>query len=82
MYCWRTIWWYHMRCTKESSSTCVGFKKDELDKRSFPKLLFANKYLDVINIGNILHHNAVKSNILPFLKDQSVLIIYNIRVIT
>jgi hypothetical protein len=35
----------------------VGIKKDEIDKRSFLKLSFANKGLDGINLGNILHHN-------------------------
>ena len=39
----------------------VGTKKDEIDKRSFLKLSFANKGLDVINLGNILHHKSVKS---------------------
>ena len=33
----------------------VGIKKDEIDKRSFLKLSFANKGLDGINLGNILH---------------------------
>ena len=36
--------------------TPVGIKKDEIDKRSFLKLSFANKGLDGINLGNILHH--------------------------
>jgi hypothetical protein len=35
----------------------VGIKKDEIDKRSFLKLSFANKDLDGINLGNILHHS-------------------------
>jgi hypothetical protein len=34
--------------------TPVGIKKDEIDKRSFLKLSFANKGLDGINLGNIL----------------------------
>jgi hypothetical protein len=33
----------------------VGIKKDEIDKRSFLKLSFANKGLDGINLGNILN---------------------------
>ena len=41
----------------------VGIKKDEIDKRSFLKLSFANKGLDGINLGNILHHKSVKSKI-------------------
>jgi hypothetical protein len=53
----------------------VGIKKDEIDKRSFLKLSFANKGLDGINLGNILHHKSVKSNIPPYFKDQSVPII-------
>jgi hypothetical protein len=53
----------------------VGIKKDEIDKRSFLKLSFANKGLDGINLGNILHHKFVKFKIPPYSKDQSVLII-------
>ena len=53
----------------------VGIKKDEIDKRSFLKLSFANKGLDGINLGNILHHKSVKSKIPPYFKDQSVPII-------
>jgi len=53
----------------------VGIKKDEIDKRSFLKLSFANKGLDDINLGNILHHTSVKSKIPTYFKDQSVPII-------
>ena len=53
----------------------VDIKKDEIDKRSFLKLSFANKGLDGINLGNILHHKSVKSKIPPYFKDQSVPII-------
>ena len=53
----------------------VGIKNDEIDKRSFLKLSFANKGLDGINLGNILHHKSVKSKIPPYFKDQSVPII-------
>jgi hypothetical protein len=53
----------------------VGIKKDEIDKRSFLKLSFANKGLDGINLDNILHHKFVKFKIPPYSKDQSVLII-------
>jgi hypothetical protein len=53
----------------------VGIKKDEIDKRSFLRLSFANKGLDDINLGNILHHKSVKSKIPPYFKDQSVPII-------
>jgi hypothetical protein len=53
----------------------VGIKKDEIDKRSFLKLSFANKGLDGINLGNILHHKFVKSKISPYFKNQSVPII-------
>ena len=53
----------------------VGIKKVEIDKRSFLKLSFANRYLDCINLGNILHHKSVKSKIPPYYKDQSVPII-------
>ena len=50
----------------------VGIKKDEIDKCFFLKLLFANKGLDGINLGNILHHKLVKSKIPPYFKDQSI----------
>jgi hypothetical protein len=53
----------------------AGIKKDEIDKRSFLKLSIANKGLDGINLGNILHHKSVKSKIPPYFKDQSVPII-------
>ena len=53
----------------------VGIKKDEIDKRSFLKLLFANKGLDGINLGNILHQKSVISKISPYFKDQSLPII-------
>jgi hypothetical protein len=50
----------------------VGIKKDEIDKCSFLKLSFANKGLDGINLGNILHHKSVNSKIPPHFKVQSV----------
>jgi hypothetical protein len=50
----------------------VGIKKDEIDKRSFLKLSFANKGLGDIILGNILHHKSVKYKIPPYSKDQSV----------
>jgi hypothetical protein len=53
----------------------VGIKKDEIDKRSFLKLSFANKGLGGINLGNILHHKFNKSKIPPYFKAQSVPII-------
>jgi hypothetical protein len=53
----------------------VGIKKDEIDKRPFLKLSFANKGLDGINLGNILHHKSVKCKIPPYYKDQTVPII-------
>jgi hypothetical protein len=55
--------------------TPVDIKKDEIDKRSFLKLSHANKGLDGINLGKILHHKSVKSKIPPYVKDQSVPII-------
>jgi hypothetical protein len=39
------------------------------------KLSFANKGLDAINLGNILHHKSLKPNTPPYIKDQSVPII-------
>ena len=53
----------------------IGIKKDEINKRSFLKLSFANKGIDAINLGNILHHKSVKSKIPPCFKYQSVSII-------
>ena len=53
----------------------VGIKKDDTEKRSFLKLLFANKGLDAINLSNILHQKSVKSKIPPYFKDRSVPII-------
>jgi hypothetical protein len=44
----------------------VDIKEDEIDKRSFLKLLFANKGLDAMNLGNILHHKSVKAKIPPY----------------
>ena len=41
--------------------------KDEKEKRSFLILFFANKGLDDVNLGNILHHKLVKSEYLPIL---------------
>ena len=46
----------------------VGIKKDEIDKRSFLKLSFANKGLGGNNLGNILHHKSDKSKIPPYFK--------------
>ena len=53
----------------------IGIKKDEINKRSFLKLSFANKGIDAINLGNILHHKSVKSKIPPCFKYQFVSII-------
>jgi hypothetical protein len=53
----------------------VSIKKYEIDKRSFLKLSFANKSLDGINLGNILHHKSVKSKIPPYSNDKFVPII-------
>ena len=53
----------------------VRIGKDEKEKRSFLNLSFANKGLDGVNLGNILHHKLVQSKIPPYFKDQSVPII-------
>ena len=50
----------------------IGIKKDEIDKRSFLKLPFANKGLYGINLGNVLHHKSVKSKTPSYFKEQSV----------
>ena len=49
----------------------VSIKKVEIDKRSFLKLSFANKALDGINLGNILHKKSVKSKISKKKKKKS-----------
>jgi hypothetical protein len=36
----------------------VSIKKDEIDKRSFLKLPFANKGVDGITLGNLPHHKS------------------------
>ena len=51
----------------------VGIKKVEIDQGSFLKLSFANKCLNGINLGNILHHKSVKSKIPSYYNDQSCL---------
>jgi hypothetical protein len=53
----------------------VGIAKDEIHKHFVLKLSCANKGLDGINLGNILHHKSVKSKIPSYFKDQSVPII-------
>ena len=40
----------------------VVIKKDDIDKRSFLKLSFANEDLDAINLSIILHRKSVKSD--------------------
>ena len=40
----------------------VGIKKDEIDKRSFLRLSFANEDLHAINLSKILLHKSVKSD--------------------
>ena len=50
----------------------VGIQKDEIGKRSFLKLSFANKGLDAFSLGNILNHKSVNfKRIPPYFKDQS-----------
>ena len=53
----------------------VQSKANASENRSFLPLLFANKGLDAINLGNILHHKSVTSKIPPYFKDQSIPII-------
>ena len=62
-------------CGPSQTFQICWIKKDETEKRSFLKISFANKGLDAINIGKILYHKSVKSNILSYLKDQFVPII-------
>jgi len=53
----------------------VEIHMTEQEKRSFLPLFFANKGLDAINLGNILHHKSVTSKVPPYFKDKSVPII-------
>ena len=53
----------------------VEARGNEKENRSFLPLYFANKGLDAINLGNILHHKSVRSKVPPYFKDQSVPII-------
>ena len=53
----------------------VNTHKDEEEPRSFLSLLFANKGIDAINLGNILHHKSVTSKIPPYFKNKSIPII-------
>jgi hypothetical protein len=43
--------------------------------RPFLPIFFANKDLDAINLGNILHHISVKTMVSLYFRDQSVPII-------
>ena len=52
-------------------SNLLSFKKNEINKRSFLKLSFANKGLDAINLGNVIHHKSVKYKIPLHFIDQS-----------
>ena len=56
----------------------VDIKKDEIDKRSFLKLSFANKCPD----GNILHHKSVNSKMPPYFKDHIISYAYTIPMAT
>ena len=53
----------------------VGIKKDKMNTRSFLQLSCANKGIDAINLGNVLHHKLVIYKIPPNFKNQSVPII-------
>ena len=53
----------------------VETRESSNDTRSFLPLRFANKGLDAINLGNILHHKSVTSKIPPYFQDQSIPII-------
>jgi hypothetical protein len=53
----------------------VTMRGNEHENRNFLPLFFANKGLDAINLGNILHHKSVKAMVPPYFKDHSVPII-------
>jgi hypothetical protein len=56
--------------------------EDEIDKRSFLKLAYANKGIDVISKVSIFHHKSVKSKTPPYFELHSVPIISYHNVIT
>jgi hypothetical protein len=58
----------YIECNVESG-------KEYSENRNFLPLFFANKGLDAINLGNILHHKSVKAMVPPYFKDHSVPII-------
>ena len=67
--------WYRFELTTSVviGTDCIGICKSNLPYdhgHGGP-----HKGLDVINIGNILHHKPVKSNIPLYFKDQSVTVI-------
>ena len=55
---------------------CIG--KNKKEKISFLNISLANKSLDGVNLGNILHHKLVQWNIPPYFKDKSLIPIPNI----
>ena len=76
-YCYRLLfkptqtYSYHFRILQVTDFS----GKDEKEKRSFRKLSFANKGIDGVNLGNILHNKLAQSIIPSYFKDQSVPII-------
>jgi hypothetical protein len=50
----------------------MTMRGNEPENRNFLPLFFANKGLDAINLGNILHHKSVKAMVPPYFKDHSV----------
>ena len=53
--------------------TPVGIRRDGTDKRSFLRFSFANKGLDVIHLGYVLHLILVKCT--PYSKNKYLTII-------
>jgi hypothetical protein len=47
----------------------VTIRGNEKENIPFIPLFFANKGLDAINIGNILHYKAVKAMVPPYFRD-------------
>ena len=44
---------------------------DNVDKRNFMHIHFANKGLDAINLPNVFHQKSIQENIPPYFKQQS-----------
>jgi hypothetical protein len=53
----------------------VMIHRNEKENVSFLPVFFSYKGLDVIHLGNILHHKSIRAMAPPYYKDQTVPII-------